>query len=757
MIQAPPSFWVRLLGLVLLVSGSAAFGAEPSSSAQFIGAAACGSCHEAQFKLWQGSHHGLAMQPADARSVLGDFNQQSFQYDGVVSRFYRKGEGYFVRTDGADGKLAEFQVKYTFGVYPLQQYLIEFPDGRVQALGVAWDSRPKADGGQRWMHVYPGQHVKAGETIHWTGIDQNWNHMCAECHSTNLRKNFDLAKNRFATTWSEIDVACEACHGPGSQHAEWAKQPAATRGADDRLPIKLTEAMRPRWTRGASAATAQPEQPIAHRPETDLCARCHSRRSELTEDYVYGHSLLDTHAPELLTAGRYYPDGRMQDEVYNYGSFLQSKMHRAGVACNDCHEPHSLKLRAESNAVCAQCHDPGRYDGERHHFHKQGSKGALCSECHMPASIYMAVDRRHDHGFRVPRPDLSLSLGVPNACNDCHQDKQPEWALAKLRAFYGHAPGGYQDYAATLKAARDGVGSAWAGLNQLALNANAPPIARATALWELRNYLGQEALESLRKGLEDADPVVRLGAAQALADAEPPLRKLLLAVAADPVRAVRATAGKGLAAVPAGSLPPDQRGAAQKAMDDYVASQQANADRPEAQMNLGVFYADAGRFGEAEAAYRAALKLRPDFTPAYANLADSLREQGRDADAERLLRAALKQFPKQPELRHALGLLLVRAQRLPEALKELESASRLGKGNARFDYVYAVALHSVGATEQSLKLLDGVHRRFPNDQDVLLALVDYNRALGRDAVALRYAKRLATAGPQAYSQHGSKK
>ncbi len=194
----------------------------PAAAPTIVGSAACGGCHQSEMAAWRGSQHALAMQAATAQTVLGNFDDASFTHAGLTSRFFRRDGGFFVSTDGPDGKLAEFQIRYTFGVYPLQQYLIAFPDGRLQALGIAWDARPKDRGGQRWFHLYPDRTLHAGDPLHWTGIDQTWNFMCAECHVTELHKNYDAAGNTYATTWAEIGVGCEACHGPGSAHVAWA-------------------------------------------------------------------------------------------------------------------------------------------------------------------------------------------------------------------------------------------------------------------------------------------------------------------------------------------------------------------------------------------------------------------------------------------------------------------------------------------------------------------------------------------------------
>ncbi|MGH7892210.1 MAG: multiheme c-type cytochrome, partial [Thermodesulfobacteriota bacterium] len=300
---------------------------------RFVGGHVCAECHKAEYDLWIGSHHDLAMQEAAADTVLGDFDGAVFSYRDVESAFYKKGEKFMVRTDGPDGKLHDYEIKYTFGVYPLQQYLVEFPGGRLQALSIAWDSRSKSEGGQRWFHLYPNDKIAHDDTLHWTGIDQNWNHMCAECHSTDLKKNYDLKAGTFNTTWSEINVSCEACHGPGSEHVEWAGQKNPDEFPNMGLLVSFDERKGVRWTIDEKSGDAVRSTPLKSHTEIEVCSRCHSRRSAISDNYVYGRSLLDTHIPALLDDGFYYPDGQIEAEDYEWGSFVQSKMYHEGVTC----------------------------------------------------------------------------------------------------------------------------------------------------------------------------------------------------------------------------------------------------------------------------------------------------------------------------------------------------------------------------------------------------------------------------------------
>ncbi len=616
------------------------------------------------------------MQHATEASVLGDFADAKFRYPGVESAFYRRDGKYYTRTDGPDGKLAEFEIKYAFGVHPLQQYLIEFPDGRLQALSMAWDTRAKAAGGQRWFHLYPKQRVDHRDELHWTRRSQNWNFMCADCHSTNLRRNYDAAADTFKTTWSEISVGCEACHGPGSRHV------------------------------------ADPKAKLA-KPDLDTCAQCHSRRAQIAEGFQAGKRFLDHYRPALLDRGLYHPDGQQRDEVYNWGSFLQSRMHRAGVTCSNCHEPHGGKLRAEGNAVCAQCHVPAKYDAPAHHFHKAG---AQCAGCHMPTETYMVVDPRHDHSLRVPRPDLSVALGVPNACNACHKDKSAQWADDALRKWTGRRAEGFQRYAPTL--AKGGG----ADLAALAQDPSQPEIARATALAALERYPSKEGLAAIRSGLAAADPLLRLAGIGALSPMAPAERVPLLApLLSDPLLAVRIDAASALAGAPrAAEIAGFERAAA-----EFVQVQRLSADRPEARTALASFYGRRGQVAEAEAEFRAALAMRPPYAPAYVNFADLYRMQGRDPDGLAVLEAGLKLDPSLASLHHARGLALVRLQRSGEALAALQRATRLAPENARFAYVYAVGLHSAGRGRAALAELDRALKRHPGDPDLLNAQASF--------------------------------
>jgi len=721
----------------------------------FVGGDTCAQCHPAEAKLWHSSQHKLAMQHASEASVLGDFSDVSFDYYGVHSRFFRQSGKFFVKTDGPDGKFATFEVKYTFGGNPLQQYLIEFPDGRLQALSIAWDTRPKEQGGQRWFHLYPNEKIQYDDVLHWTKLNQNWNFMCAECHSTGVRKNYDAANDRFASTWAEISVGCETCHGQGSRHVAWARAQQSwwPFGKDDDpkkgLIVRFDERRDIVWRRDPKTGNAARSFPPARlRKEVETCGLCHARRSEFSEDWIPGRWLSDTHIVSPLARGLYYADGQMEDEVYNYGSFKQSRMFATGVTCGDCHEPHAAKLRAPGDGVCMQCHAAEKYATAAHHHHESVSPPLACASCHMPERTYMVVDRRHDHSFRIPRPDLSARLGTPNACNDCHADKSAQWAASAIESWHGANRKGWQKYAEAFHSAWTGQADAAALLGVVAADPNAPAYARASALTELAPYVSPANINLARSALADPDPMVRIGALEMLANVSAAqIWPLLSPLLTDSNRGVRIRAVALLAAIPTASQPPADREPFERAAAEFVAAQRLNADRPEARSTLGNFLARRGLLSDAEIEYKAALRLSPQYGPAAINLADLYRQLGRDGEGEGVLRAGIAASPRDAGLHHALGLTLTRLKRPNDSLDELRLASELEPTRARYAYVYAVALHSGGRSGDAIEVLKKSLARHPDDRDTLLALIAFNRDAGDIVSALRYAEQLNSLTP----------
>ena len=720
------------------------------ASPAFVGARVCGSCHQDELKRWTGSHHQLAMQPVNPRSVLGNFNRATFSNLGVTSTFFRRGAKFLVLTDGPDGRLHEYEIQYTFGVYPLQQYLISMPGGRLQALGIAWDSRLTAAGGQRWFFLYPDRKIRASDPLHWTGIDQTWNYMCADCHSTNVRKNYDQQKRSYSTTFAEIDVACESCHGPGSDHITWAQKRGGWKGL---LASRgLTEAFEDRkgmvWTIDPATGNAGRNSPRTSENEIMLCARCHARRGQIHEDYVHGQPVGDDYRVALLDSDLYFPDGQIKEEVYEYGSFVQSRMFHEGVTCSDCHEPHGLALRAEGNRVCLQCHAGNRYDSPRHHFHKLGAAGSRCVECHMPTRTYMVIDARRDHSIRIPRPDLTLRLGTPNPCNQCHVDKSAQWASDSLQKWYGHPPEGFQHYAETFGAAGENAPGAERALGELALNSEQPAIARATAVSRLASYFPSPNEPAVRGAAIDRSALTRRAAAAALSNSDPQASASTLgSLLGDPVRSVRIETAEVLAPLDVRAADPGLATTLEHATQEYVAAQELNADRPESHLDLASLSAKRKDLKEAEAQLKDALSLDPTFVPAAVNLADLYRSLGREADGEATLRTALRDSSSDPALLYALGLSMARQGQHAKALDLLASAASGDPRNARYAYVYAVALNEAGQRSAAINTLERSIKSHPYERDSLTALVIYLDQTHDRRKAVPYARRLLQLEP----------
>jgi predicted CXXCH cytochrome family protein len=598
------------------------------------------------------------MDVANDQTVLGDFDDATFTSKGITTAFFRRDGAFFVNTQGPDGELADFEITHVFGHDPLQQYMVPFPGGRLQCLSIAWDS----DRGE-WFDLYPYQEIPPDDWLHWTRAAQNWNGMCAECHSTNLKKGYDPVTSSYTTTWSEIDVSCEACHGPGSDHVAWAEiQPMARPEVESYGLVVDT---------GNMSSTELVE----------LCAPCHSRRSELGD---YDHSsgaLLQSHLPSLLDAGLYHADGQILDEVYVWGSFTQSKMYLNDVRCSDCHDSHSLELKFEGNDLCLQCHRADAYDTREHHFHKklhegEPSDGALCVKCHMPEQPYMVIDERADHSLRVPRPDLSQTLGTPNACSQggCHDDKPLNWSVDAFTRWYGEAKKPH--YGPTLAAGREGRPEAQDDLVRLAADELYPAIVRATALSLLGRYPGEVSVRAFTTALADADPLVRYTAVTSVvAGGSEELVELVAPLLFDPVKAVRMQAAVQLADIDANLLKPYQREALAEALSEYRKAMEYSLDFAFAGHNLGNLAARLGDAAEAEKYYRTAILIDDLFYPAKANLAVVLNSRGRNDEAEALLRSILEDYPEQYDVAYSLGLLLAEMGRYPEAESYLAVAA----------------------------------------------------------------------------------
>lgn len=715
--------------------------AEATGPVAYVDNKVCLGCHQEEGRQWRDSHHAKAMEAATSATVRGDFGNRVFTHRGVTSRFFRRGEAFFVNTEGPDGRLADFKIQYTFGVDPLQQYLIELPGGRLQPLSIAWDGPSR-----RWFHLLPDEKTPPGDILHWTGRYQTANTMCLVCHTTQFEKRYDEASDTFASRWAEPNVSCQACHGPGERHVAWETRARGAGAANEPPPPSNQPHGLTVDFKGANA-----------KQKTALCAPCHSRRSELVATPAPGEPVLDNFLPSLLVQGLYHPDGQQLDEVYVDASFRQSKMFQSGVTCTDCHNAHTGKLKFTGNAVCTQCHrtDPntrfpsavGNYDSKAHHFHKEGTKGAECVTCHMPVRTYMQIQKRPDHSIRIPRPDLSVRLRAPDACTNCHTDRKAAWAAEAIAKWYGPRRRQEPHYGEAFALARSGQPGGREALAELIGRRDTAAVVRASALAELR----QDPVTGMAARIEaarDEDPEVRAAAADSAEGLPVEQRVAVLSrLLKDPVRAVRVAAARSFSGVPSDQMPVDVRPAFESALAEYIAAQSVALDMPGAQFNLAAVYENTGRRELAEKHYLAALKIDPDFTAARANLAVMWSGQARNADAERILTEGLKRNPSLGELQYSLGLLLAEDKRMDEAERALGRAAALLPDRADVHYNHGLALQQLGKTGAAESALLVAARLAPNDPAAPYALAIFYSQTGRQQEALEWAGKLAALRP----------
>jgi tetratricopeptide (TPR) repeat protein len=689
----------------------------------FTGGNACVECHQKEYRLWKGSDHDNAMMVASDSSVRGNFNNAELTFNGKTSKFFRREGKFFVYTEGPGGEMKEFEVSHTFGIRPLQQYLIPFENGKYQCLPIAWNTIKK-----EWFHmaamVYKPEDLQPDNWLYWTNQAQNWNSMCAECHSTNLQKNYDLETKSYRTTWVDIDVNCEACHGPGSAHIEWARLPEMSRPQDNNTALLVRTSK------------------IPSRQYVESCAPCHARRSSLgPPDYMHS-DFLSYAIPQLPTPPFYHIDGQFLEEDYEYGSFTQSKMYMKDVRCGDCHDPHSLKRKFEGNALCTQCHRPDEYDTYNHHLHrykgeagnsfynKQGQKvevgaGALCRDCHMPGRYFMGVDMRYDHSMRIPRPDLSLELGTPNACTHCHDDKTDRWALEYVNKWYGDRKKSH--YATLLADAYEEKPGADSGLLKI-INSNLyPEIIRATAIGYLSNYQGQQAQEVLRKTLSDPDPLLRYTAVENYRAADSAgLFGILAPLLNDPVKSVRMEAANRLATYRKSTFNETQYALFVKALDEYKKSQEYVADFPMGRHNLGNYYSKLNDRTKAEENYREALAIDKLFYPSKSNLAMIYYQQGKTEAATSLFLDLVAYHPEVTDGYYYLALLYAEQKRYMEAIDLLETASTKPGNNPRIYYNLGLLYQMTDQHDKcEATLLKGLSLA-PCDFDLLYAMFAFH-------------------------------
>jgi len=656
-----------------------------SKELKFVGSQSCVACHQEEYTDWSGSHHDEAMKVADSSSILGDFNNSIFEGDDGSSRFFIKDGEFFVNTEGPDGRKEDFKIEYTFGVFPLQQYIVAFPDGAYQTLTIAWDSEDN-----KWFDLQQDMNISSDEWMHWTGGAMRWNKMCADCHSTDLDKGFDPVKNSYSTTFSEINVSCEACHGPAGEHVGYYENGGTAEG-----PPELYM-----------------NTHLSSRELVDKCARCHSRRSQITKKFDYEGDFLDHYDPSLLIDPVYEVDGQINDEDFEYASFVQSKMYHSGVSCIDCHDVHSTKLKRTGNMLCLNCHS-SNYDDYSHHFHEENTAGSSCIECHMTGKTYMGNDFRRDHSFRIPRPDQTVDYGTPNACNSCHEDKSAEWASAFIDSKFGKKRRDHFSNYLLPGAIGDN-----ASLIHLIENDKYPEIVRATALRRLASYtLTSNEIDLITNSLHDPSGLVRNEAVRAFDErGNHELSNYIESLLSDSVRLVRISSAKYFSN---NGITPRNHSDFAIAQNEFLEELEMNADFASGQMQIALYYQANLEVEQAIEAYQKALEIDNFFNTARMNLALLLYEKGDVRGAEKLYLQVIEQEPEFGYSYAMLGLLYNETGNSEKALEYLAKACEKNPFNLRAFYNYALKLQETGQHEESVKVMDKALKVHPQSEELL--------------------------------------
>lgn len=656
---------------------------KPSNkSSEYVGKDACIECHKTEYNDWKGSDHDLSMDIATDSSVLGDFNNAELRRGNQVHKAFKRDGKFYVITDNEKDEMQEFEVKYVFGHYPLQNYLVEFPGGRLQTLALTWNSKDN-----NWYYmadsVYQGMSVTHKNWLHWTNQSQNWNSMCADCHSTNLKKGYDPITDTYHTTWSEIDVSCEACHGPASKHLEWAKLDDDARNDIENYGLTIK-------TSG-----------VNNHQFVDNCARCHSRRSSLEDFDPHSKSIYNHMIPELPSEPSWYIDGQIKEEDYVYASFTQSVMYMEGVACNNCHNVHSGKLILQGNKLCLQCHKAADYDTPTHTFHKSAGEegkalisaagvkfevgsGTECINCHMHGQNFMGVDYRRDHSFRIPRPDLSIKNGTPNACNQCHKDKSNKWAADYIVKWFGeNRP--FQ-YGEAFAAARDRVEGADVKLLSIINNKKYSPKIRALAI----TYLKDADKDIIDTALSSSETEIRLAAIDRIEINSQEKLNRLLPLLFDETKAVRIETAYKLAEIDTNLIPKKYKGLLKSIDKEKVSVLDYNSDFPVGKYNYGNYYFQHHDLAKAEEFYLKAIAQDDELFAAKMNLASLYSAAGKPLKAEATLESYIKQYPNDGNALYNYGLILSENKKYNKSLEYLLKASKLLPHNSRVDYNIAM-------------------------------------------------------------------
>lgn len=652
---------------------------------------------------WQESDHARAMGIANEQNLLAPFPSNA-KFGATTAQFFKKGGKYFVEiTEGPQTNT--YTIAHTFGHYPLQQYLVEIERGKYQVLPFSWDSRPSSLGGQEWFHIYGDELLGESDRFHWLQPLQNWNGMCADCHSTGLQRGYNQEEDSFATIYDKINVACLACHSPDKQMSDEYSL---------RNPKLKTRDIKGEWIRKSHQKVAAWQGTERNNQFMDACFACHSLRTPLTDGFDNNEDFLDQFQPQLLIAPFYQADGQIRDEVYVYGSFLQSKMYQAGVNCLDCHEPHSGKVKLETNGLCLQCHAPEEYQTPAHLNHSPDSPGGQCVNCHMPETTYMKVDPRRDHSFVVPRPSLSEEFGTKNACTSCHEGQSNQWASENIRKWFGPqtVSAAEKAFLVIQKNPKANVSAYF----QVANDEKVSPIKRATAIYLMGLRTIQLTENSLDSLISDDNMLIRYSAAFSAKQlpSESAFSKLL-PLLHDQTRVVRITALETLIYL---GLQPEKSGQQALVMEELLTAKSNAIWRGEGRVNFANLHVRMGDIHAGIEQLTSATNFDTYYEVAYLNLADLFRQMKNEKLVNEWLEKGIEKIPTSGFLHFSKGLHLVRDGKKQESLNLFKKATKLDSSNEQFWFAYILTHHELGQREKALSIISELKPQLQQAQQI---------------------------------------
>jgi tetratricopeptide (TPR) repeat protein len=672
--------------------------------------------------LWASSHHVLAERPVRPEIDRAAFEPvRVFKTGSVTNQARIEGEQYQIVTLGFRTNIEPYQAERVIGHDPVRQFLSAAPGGRWQVHEATYE--PKSG---LWFDVYGDEDRRPGEWGHWTGRGMNWNSRCADCHNTLLQKNYDESTDSYHTAMVEGGVGCASCHPSMSEHITWQR---ANRGGGLKDPtlVKLNSIQ-----------------------VLEICGSCHSRREEITGNFMPGDSFFDHYQLEILDeSDQWYADGQVHGEDYEFASFLGSKMIQRGVTCLDCHNPNSTKSGLPGNNLCMRCHGGGNTNAPvinpvEHGHHGLLSAGSECVGCHMPVTVYMQRHARHDHGFTIPDPLLTKELNIPNACTRCHADKSVDWAIENTDKWYGEKMNrSTRDRARVIASAQKGEDKARLHMVNLLTNGQQSAYWRAVAaglLWQWADTA--EVKSALLALLKDSSPLVRekaVDSLESLAESKDgealQALKPMLEGSSRNVRVAAAWLLKSSV---------DAKGRAGQELQTML---DFNADQPAGQYRKAMFDLARQQTTNALSHLRKGIAWDPFSPPLRYQAAEVLTQLGNFDEAANELQTLCRLQPTSAEFRYRLGLALAESHQIGGAVDTFKEAVKLDPQHTQAWYNLGLALSTLGQVDESIAALKQAESLAPTDPQIpfaracVLARANRNdeaRAAGQKALLIQH-------------------